>query len=83
MRHAREDHLRRRLRKPDRRLRSLALLVGKSGTARRRSYDDGGFSEARKLRKPDYPERPPAAPGLGVRSRALDSASPMRLGAAA
>jgi hypothetical protein len=36
-RHAREDHLRRRLRKPDRQLRSLAFLVGGSGTARRRS----------------------------------------------
>jgi hypothetical protein len=36
-RHAREDHLRRRLRKPDRRLQSLALLVGESGTTRRLS----------------------------------------------
>jgi hypothetical protein len=32
-----KDHLRRRLRQPDRRLRSLALPVGESGTAVRRS----------------------------------------------
>jgi hypothetical protein len=72
------DHLRRRLRKPDRRLRSLALPVGESGTARRLSRRRGLWQRVPKNPcEPDRPEHPPAAPGLAERSRALEAPRPV------
>jgi hypothetical protein len=75
-----KDPLRRRLRKPDRRLRSLALRVGESGTTRRRSCRRRGLSPdpegSAETRKAQSTRRP--APGLGGRSRALEAPRPYR-----
>src|SRR6185436_9334576 len=53
--HAREDHLRRRLRKPDRRLRHLALLSANRAPPAVAPDDDGGC-----LRAPKGPSNPTA-----------------------
>jgi hypothetical protein len=82
VRHAREDHLRRRLRKPDRRLRSLALRVGRSSTTRRRSDDDGGCAKPVKAPRTRLPRAPAARTGFRGAEQGARSASPMPLEAA-
>jgi hypothetical protein len=71
------DHLRRRLRKPDRRLRSLAPRVDESGTARRRSYDDGG-SAAPEGRATRLPRAPAGRTRIRGAVEGARSASPIR-----
>ena len=77
VRHAREDHLRRRLRKPDRRLRSLALPFDESSTARRRSYDVGGCVSLVETPQTRLPRAPAGHTGFRGVEQGARSASPM------